>query len=746
MNDSSGQHLTRPRGNDADDRLDSWKEIAVYLERTVTTLERWEKEEGLPVHRHVHHKKASVYAYCSEIDTWRKNRSSALGNNRPGWFRFFSENKKTVAGGVTLLLLVGLVTWMYIGSSPNPEGLSFHQRDWVLIADFENRTGEAVFDGVLESALRREIANSQFVNVVPRERINDTLQLMRKPLDIPIDSEVGREISLRDGGIRALLTGRVEKVDSTYLLSIELIDPTQGQLIGATSEEAAGEGQVLSALVSLSNWTRENLGERLELVEESAAKLEKVTTPSLRALQLFTKGEALISQSSQQTLAEELLKQALEIDPEFASAHIYLAWAVHNQRRPAEEYLPFAEKAFQLAETTGERERYFIHGSYYQLKGEQERAAHAYKTLLSLYPDHFWALGGLNLYFRSVGDEKRALPYLLRHVELRPNNFEANLSIASNLIHIDSNLLRARKYFDRVRNLLTDDLIRVGGSSIVKVMLFSAQEAWLRGDPETALAEIGQVSQKLESLGLSGNTMLPVATLYYSLGKVQLAHRLFTDSLDRKSPSRGLHQLAFYYEATKPHLRQYLGISEGSISHPAIAGGTAHTAIVLARAGFTVESEAIITEYERDPSKRPNARTTFQMARGVLSLSKGNTTEGMRLIEDALGQARGRHFLGSLILAEAWREQGRLVLALRVLEEASSKKALLFAPYAGENPARSLRIRLMLAKTYREMGRDEDAREIEAELRSLLALADADHPILRQLDRTKELALREAAN
>ena len=79
---------------------------------------------------------------------------------------------------------------------------------------------------------------------------------------------------------------------------------------------------------------------------------------------------------------------------------------------------------------------------------------------------------------------------------------------------------------------------------------------------------------------------------------------------------------------------------------------------------------------------------------------------------------------------------------MQVLEQASSKKALLFAPYAGENPARWLRIRLTLAEIYREMGRDEDALKIEAELRSMLAYADADHPILRQLDRTKEVALR----
>ncbi len=113
----------------------------------------------------------------------------------------------------------------------------------------------------------------------------------------------------------------------------------------------------------------------------------------------------------------------------------------------------------------------------------------------------------------------------------------------------------------------------------------------------------------------------------------------------------------------------------------------------------------------------------------------------MRLIEDALGQTRGRYFLGSLILAEAWREQDQLESAMRVLEQASGKKALLFAPFAGENPARWLRIRLMLAKTYREMGRDEDAGKIEAELRSLLAYADADHPILRQLESTGDVAL-----
>ncbi len=235
MGESGQERENTPTYGRASERLDSWKEIAVYLDRDVTTAHRWEKREDLPIHRHLHDKRGTVYAYRSEIDTWLANRGRVLGNNRPGWFRFFSENKKIVAGGVTLLLLVGLVAWMETGSSSNPEGLNFQQRDWVLIADFENRTGESVFDGVLESALRREIANSQFVNVVSRERIEDTLELMRKPLDTRIDSEVAREICLRDGGIKALLTGRVEKLDSTYHSSTSAIPTIARPSVGARS-------------------------------------------------------------------------------------------------------------------------------------------------------------------------------------------------------------------------------------------------------------------------------------------------------------------------------------------------------------------------------------------------------------------------------------------------------------------------------------------------------------------------------
>ena len=525
MSDSSNQPPVPSSWSDAEDGLDSWKEIAAYLDRDTSTVRRWEQRESLPVHRHAHHKLATVYAYRSEIDGWLEDRHPG-GKIRksPDRVGFFGRNKKTAAGitiGLAFIVFAALLWWARPDlASPPTKSLDFQERDWVLIADFENRTGEAVVDGVLEHALRREIANSQFVNVVPRERINDTLQLMRKPLDKRIDPEVGREISLRDGGIRALLIGRVEKLDSTYLLSIELVDPTQGQIIAATSEEAAGQGQLLTAVRLLSNWARETLGEKLALIQESERTLEKVATFSLRAVQLFTEARTLFDRGPiWHGSAEELLKQAVEIDPEFASAHIWLAWTLRNQSKSFDDYIEHAEWAFQLAEATSEQERYFIHGSYYWMKGELDRAIHAFEALLALYPDHFWATHKLAELYRETGQERRALTYLLRRADLRPNNFRANMGAARDLIHLHSNLPRASKYLEGARRALTDDIIQEGGTSVVKVMLLSAQEAWLRGNPEAALAEIGEVSQKLESLGISGYAMLPLATLYHIFGQ-----------------------------------------------------------------------------------------------------------------------------------------------------------------------------------------------------------------------------------
>ena len=132
----------------------------------------------------------------------------------------------------------------------------------------------------------------------------------------------------------------------------------------------------------VSNWVRKTLGEKLSSIRQNDQELERVTTPSLRALQLYSQADSICKQSNWR-VAEQLLRQALIEDPEFASAHILLAWTLRNLRRPEEEWKPHSDSALELSERASERERYFIQGSYFSMRSQQDKAIPIYEALNS---------------------------------------------------------------------------------------------------------------------------------------------------------------------------------------------------------------------------------------------------------------------------------------------------------------------------------------------------------------------------
>ncbi len=117
--------------------------------------------------------------------------------------------------------------------------------------------------------------------------------------------------------------GRAEKLGSTYLLSAVVVDPATGGIFSSLREQADGQEAVLGAVLRLSDKVRDSLGEERLPIQGNSRALERATTPSLRALQLYSKGVAFVNQSEWNP-AVQLLEQALAVDPDFASAHIYL--------------------------------------------------------------------------------------------------------------------------------------------------------------------------------------------------------------------------------------------------------------------------------------------------------------------------------------------------------------------------------------------------------------------------------------
>ncbi len=307
----------------AEDRLDGWKRIANYLNRDVRTLRRWELNEGLPVHRLMHDKQGTVYAFRSELDAWRSQRGeeTSSGTTVKSPHTAGKSVSKWVWLSIPVLILATVLTWYWSAEQKPAVGLG--EWDWVLITQFENRTGEEVLDDTVEYALQRVLANSQFVKVVPQERINDALRLMKLPGDTYLDLEAGREISLRDGAIKMLVTGRVEKLGMTYLISIQLFTPADGVTVASFSAEANGQEQILSRIEGLAEKVRAALGEGMASIAESSEMLARVTTPSLEALRLYSQANLAMA-GPDRVSARALLDEAVRHDPEFASAHLLL--------------------------------------------------------------------------------------------------------------------------------------------------------------------------------------------------------------------------------------------------------------------------------------------------------------------------------------------------------------------------------------------------------------------------------------
>ena len=155
--------------------------------------------------------------------------------------------------------------------------LDFQGAGWVLLTRFDNQTGESVFDGTLEYLLQRELVESSLVQVVSRDRIRDSLALMKKPMDSPIDQTLGREICLRDGQIRAMVVGRLGKLGSRYLLNVHLVDPSSGAVLASTEQEAQGNEHLLSSVGSVAEWVRVSLGEQVSGSHQGEEQFERLT-------------------------------------------------------------------------------------------------------------------------------------------------------------------------------------------------------------------------------------------------------------------------------------------------------------------------------------------------------------------------------------------------------------------------------------------------------------------------------------
>ena len=232
-----------------------------------------------------------------------------------------------LAGGV--LLLVGLAggAWFVLRSNPglhvfgrSPTTAHLTDKDTIVLADFENRTGDPVFDDTLRQGLSVQLEQSPFLALVSDQRVNETLQLMGRPAGDRLTPTVAREVCQRAGSA-AMLTGSIAALGRQYVIGLKAVTCTTGDVLAEAQESAAGKEAVLNALDHAAVTIRGKLGESLSSVQHYATPLEDATTPSLEALKAYSLGwKTIIAKGG--IAALPFFQRAVDLDRNFAMAYL----------------------------------------------------------------------------------------------------------------------------------------------------------------------------------------------------------------------------------------------------------------------------------------------------------------------------------------------------------------------------------------------------------------------------------------
>jgi tetratricopeptide (TPR) repeat protein len=394
---------------------------------------------------------------------------------------------QSMKGWYWLALATGLLVALLVGTRFYFRPRELHaltEQDTLVLADFSNTTGDAVFDDTLKQALNIALRQSPFLNILPESRVGETLKLMTRPANTPLTSDLAREVCERAGS-KAYTAGGIAALGSQYVLGLKAMNCESGDTLAEEQVTAPAKEKVLDALGDAAARLRRELGESLGTVQKFDVPLPQATTPSLEALKAFTLGnKAARAKGAAASLPQ--YRRAIELDPNFAMAYRALGVNYSNLAEVgrASEYY---SKAFQLRDHTSEREKLAIAADYYDtVTGELDKAVQTYKELIATYPRDNTAYGNLAFVYAKQGQYDRAVEMDRQNLSRAHHNVISYESLANDLLsaqHLDD----ARQNLHQAETEGLDDYILHDGLYALAFFTndspaMAEQLKWFRGE------------------------------------------------------------------------------------------------------------------------------------------------------------------------------------------------------------------------------------------------------------------------
>ena len=380
--------MKRVDGSDgAGDRLDSWKEIAAYLKRGARTVQRWEREEGLPVHRLVHDKLGSVYAYHRELDAWWRSREAELANEPP----------------------------LPAEAAPSVAVLPF--------ADMSQEKDQAYFcEGMAEEIL-------DVLGKIQGLRVSSRTASFRSRTPDADTREIGRRLR-----VGTLLEGSLRKSGDQLRIVVQLTDAESGFQLWSGRYD-----REMSDIFAVQREIAENVVRALEvtLSRNERTALGKPRTADVRAYDCYLRGRKFYYQYSPQAVefALQMFVHAMELDPSYPQAYAGLAdcWSyLYLYSGRSEAVREQADWASLQAVEMDPRSAHAwaSRGLSLSLSGKNEEAGKAFDLAVRLAPDLFEAYYFHARHCFAMGRFEQAAKLYEESMRVNPDDYQSPLLVA----------------------------------------------------------------------------------------------------------------------------------------------------------------------------------------------------------------------------------------------------------------------------------------------------------------------------
>ena len=591
----------------------------------------------------------------------------------------------------------------------------------IVLADFTNTTGDAVFDDALRQGLAAQLAQSPFLHILSDQQVRQQLRFMGQSPTARLTNELARQVCQRTQSA-AVLDGSIAQIGSTYNLVLSAVNCASGETLATATTEAPNKDQVIGALGKVAEEIRGKLGESLASIQKYNTPIAEATTSSLEALKAYSLGIQARGSKGEEA-AVPFLKQAVTLDPNFAMA-IAVLGQVETNLGAVSLGSEYTKKAYDLRDRASDLEKFYIESHYHEnVSGDLQQADQVYQLWAQTYPRDSIPRGNLSVSYVLLGEWEKALPEALEGHRLSPDESLNYFQIASVYVGLGR--------LDEAKATVNDALAKKLDVSLFHLTLY--QVAFLQNDPAAMARELSAVSNSSPEMAALALNIGAATEAYF--GRLEKARALVQRAVASQEGVGGKDRAAGALIA-QARVEAKVGDVAGArkdaaaalaLNPPFVTKGA--VAYVFAQTGDAARAESLANEIAKErPSDTLANAFALPMIRAAIELNRNNPGKAIEILQPVmpydLALTRG---LSSVY------DRGQAYLLLHKGNEAAAEfQKILDHPGIVFNSITGPVAHLQLGRAYALAGDDARARAAYQDFFALWKDADPDIPILKQ--------------